>query len=68
MEIINFDTMGIIGKKNPKALIGSQSTVEDLPFSPLILRMNRYIFVLYKEILSHSSTKKWPLYYLWVNL
>lgn len=42
-------------KKNPEALIGSQSIVEDLPFSPLILRMNSYTPT-YK-ILCHSSNK-----------
>jgi len=28
MEIIHFDTIGINGKKNPKALIASQTIVE----------------------------------------
>jgi len=35
VEIIHFDTVGIIGfKKNSKALLGSQATIEDVPSTP----------------------------------
>jgi len=53
--------------KNLKVHIESQSIVEDLPFPPLILRMNNCISILYREILSISSTRKWLLYHLRVN-
>jgi len=33
MEIIPLKTVGIVGLKNANALIGSQTIVEDLPFS-----------------------------------
>lgn len=40
VKINHFDIIGIIGLKNPKALIGSQTTIGDLPFPHKILRMN----------------------------
>jgi len=46
--------------KNPKALIGSQTTIEDLPFPHKIPRTNSYPFVLHRKILYHSSNTKYP--------
>jgi len=40
VEIMDFDTVGIISLKNPKALIGSQTIVEDLPFPHKNPQMN----------------------------
>jgi len=44
----------------PNILIGSQNIVEDLPFPPLILRMNSCTSVLQGKILCHSLAAKHP--------
>jgi len=48
----------LIPKKNPKALIGSQSTIEDLSFSHIILMMNNCTSILYRKILYPSLNTK----------
>jgi len=53
-------------KKNSKALLGSQTTIQD-PFSCKIPKMNSYTFVLHTKILYHSSIKKWPQRRLWIK-
>jgi len=57
----------IIGLKNPKARIGSQTTIEDLPFPSLIPKVNSCTSILQRKMLSHSLTRKWPWHHLWVK-
>jgi len=47
-------------QENPKALIGSQSNVEDLPFLHKIPRMNSCTSILHRKILCHPSNAKHP--------
>jgi len=49
------------------SLIGSQTTVDDLPFSYKIGRMNSCTSILQGEIHCHSLAKKCPLRRLWVK-
>jgi len=51
----------------PNILIGSQSTIENLPFPPLIPRMNSCTSVLQGKFLCHSSVTKCPCRRLRVN-
>jgi len=67
MEIIHFDIVEIIGLKNPKACIGSQMIVEDLPFPHKITRMNSCTSIPYKKILYHPLDTKCPPWHLKVN-
>jgi len=63
IEIILLDTMGVISLKNAKALVGSQITVEDLPFS----QQNPTVF-LHKKILYHLLDTKRPWHRLWATI
>jgi len=51
VEIIISKTVGIIGNENPQRthLKSKYCIAEDLPFPPLIPRMNSCIFVLHRE-------------------
>jgi len=72
MEIMHFDafwyrvTSSTLNK--PNILIGSQSTIEDLPFLLLIPRMNSCTFVLHRLILCHPSDAKHPCRHLRVKI
>jgi len=51
----------------PNILIGSQITIEDLSFLPLISRMNSCTSVLQRMILCHSLAAKHPCQHLRVK-
>jgi len=54
--------------KNPKELIGGQTTKQDLYFMPKISRMTNSISILYRKILCHPLDKKHPQHCLKVKL